>query len=377
MSDPDVGRRRVDWLELFFDLVFVVILKQLTGLLHGQPGLGQFLEVVGLFAVVWIAWLNVTAFISRSAASPADPRFAVLLSMAGFGLIAVSIPTAVTGGAPLFVVGLLIARTALWPLWLKASRGIPRGWIRVTAYGPGLAALWLGSLVVPSGARPWVWLALVAIDVAASAVGFTNASIEVSHMFERIGLFVMIVLGESLVEVILAVRSDQSALAWAISAGAFAFICILWWQYYQLGAPLTERVLGRTSAPVLRDVVVLAHFLIVLGLVGIAGGLGSAIDHADARSLPYGAAIALGAGLATYQLASVLISWRVGVKAVDVVLVAIPGAVVAALFAVFGAVWPAWLDVAILLAAVTMNQIALPGIRRRFFAYSAAIRASE
>jgi low temperature requirement protein LtrA len=361
MTDmPVTTSRRVDWLELFFDLVFVVIIKQLTDVLHGQPHLADFAKVVGLFAVVWIAWLNVTSFVNLSNDSSIDRRIPVLVSMAGVGLIAVSIPEATGSGALLFVLGLTLARVAVWPLWIKVNTGIPRGRVRATIYGPGIALVWLASLLVPEAVRPWVWVGLVIGELAYSASGFAAARFGVSHLLERVGLFVMIVLGESVVELILAVHLKQSAIAWIVSAGAFILVCAIWWHHYQAGAPLAERMLGHSSGVVLRDVIVVAHFFIVLGLIGIAAGLGSAIEHADDGHLPYGSVVALGAGIGSYHLAYLIIAWRYGIRASHLVLLTLLGAVVVTVAIVFGVGWPAWLLVLLLLVYMLVDRLLSP-----------------
>ncbi|MHC5796549.1 low temperature requirement protein A [Lacisediminihabitans sp. FW035] len=238
---------RVDWLELFFDLMFVVIIKQLTDVLRGQPGPGDFAKVVLLFALVWLAWLNVTTFVNLSGDRSLDRRIPVLVSMAGVALVAISIPEATGSGALLFVIGYSVARIALWPLWTKVNRGTERGPLQAVIYGPGFALLWLASILVPELGRPWVWLGLLVAELAFTAPGVVRVRFTASHLVERVGLFIMIVLGESVVELIFAVNMHQSALAWVVSAVTFILICAIWWRYYQSGTPLAERILRHGS----------------------------------------------------------------------------------------------------------------------------------
>lgn len=360
MSDVEDQTRPVGWLELFFDLVFVVIVERLTEALRGSPQPADFVKVAGLFCVVWIAWLTVTIFVNLSADEATDRRIPVLVSMTGVGLIAISIPEATGDGAPLFVAGLAVARLAMWPSWIKSSKATGHGWLRPTIYGPGTAALWLMSTLIPLASRPWVWLVIVVVELVSGALGFTRRNFTGSHLLERVGLFVMIVLGESVVELILSVRLNQSWLAWAVSAEGFVLVCSFWWQYFKTGAPQLQLMLGRTSGAVLRDVVIIAHFLIVLGLVGIAAGLGSAIEHADDEMLPYGSVIALCGGMCIYHLADVLIAWRYGARPRDLALRVIIAVGVTSTVATIGARWPAWLLVALLLLDTAADQFLLP-----------------
>jgi low temperature requirement protein LtrA len=357
--------RRVDWLELFFDLVFVVIVKQLTDVLHGEPRPPDFAKVVLLFSLVWLAWLNVTTFVNLSGDRSIDRRIPVLVSMAGVALIAVSIPEATGSAALLFVIGYSVARIALWPLWTKVNRGTDRGPIHAAIYGPGFAALWLASILVPEHVRPWVWVGLVVAELAFTAPGVVSVRFAASHLVERVGLFIMIVLGESVVELIFAVNMHQSALAWVVSAGAFLLICAIWWHYYQSATPLAERILRHGSGVVLRDVIIVAHFFIVLGLIGVAAGLGSAIEHADESHLPYGAVIALASGIGLYHLAHIEIAWRYGIGPGTLAIVSLIGLVATAVLVLFGAGWPSWLLVAVLLVDAGVHGMISPAVQRR------------
>lgn len=97
-AQPTRSTRRVDWLELFFDLVFVVIVKRLTDLLHGDPAPIEFAVVAGLLVLAWTVWLNVTLFSNLSGDDAGDRRIPVFTAMAGVGLMAVAVPTALTSG---------------------------------------------------------------------------------------------------------------------------------------------------------------------------------------------------------------------------------------------------------------------------------------
>lgn len=128
--------------------------------------------------------------------------------------------------------------------------------------------------------------------------GLTRAQFVPAHLTERVGLFTMIVLGESVVELILALSIEQSSTAWLVAGLGFTMICAFWWMYFQTGATVTERALQGGSLALLRDVLGAAHYLIILGLIGIAAGLGGAIEHADENHLPAGILVALYGGSA-------------------------------------------------------------------------------
>jgi low temperature requirement protein LtrA len=357
--------RRVDSLELFFDLVFVVIVKQLTDLLHGDPEPYDFILVAGLLVLIWAAWLNVTTFVNIAGIASAERRIPVLVSMAGVALIAVSIPEVTTAGAPLFALGYAIARLAMWPLWVKARRQRGLGALRPTIFGPMLAALWLASIAVPDTARLWVWGVLVVVEAVIVLRGLTHANFVPAHLIERVGLFTMIVLGESVVELILALTIGQSMVAWLIAGLGFTMICAFWWMYFQTGTTVTERALRTGSLALLRDVLGAAHYLIVLGLIGVAAGLGGAIEHADDAHLSVGLLVALCGGTALYHSAHVLIGWRYGVPMTVVAGWGIFSVALSAVVIAFGSSWDPWVVVAVMLADALLHVVAAPLMARR------------
>jgi low temperature requirement protein LtrA len=353
----EVGRqRRVDWLELFFDLVFVVIVKQLTDLLHGEPGPFEFLVVAGLLLFAWTAWLNVTTFTNITRAQDIHGRrVAILVAMAGIGLVAVSIPEALGDSAPLLVIGLAIARVAMWPLWLQDRRRRGLGLLRPTVYGPGIAALWIASLLIPEPMRPYAWLVLVVVELVINFAGITHLQFSVAHAIERVGLFTMIVLGESVVELILAVDPAQSPLAWLVTAESFALVCGLFWIYFQSSGPIAESVLPHRSAAVLRDVIGAAHYVIVLGLIGVAAGLGAAIEHGGDGRVPFMALAALCGGLLVYYLANIFIGARYGIPRLALLVLGPLSVVIPIAVLLLGAGWPPWVVVLVLIADVAMH----------------------
>ena len=353
----EVGRhRRVDWLELFFDLVFVVIVKQLTDLLHGEPGPLEFLAVAGLLLFAWTAWLNVTVVsnISDSDGGTAR-RVAVLVAMAGIGLVAVAIPDALTDRAPLLAIGFAIARVAVWPLWVQSRRRRGLGIVRPTIYGPGVAALWIATIFLPESIRPWVWLGLVVLELIINFAGMTHLPISVDHALERAGLFTMIVLGESVVELVLAVEPGQSPMAWVVTVGGFALICGLFWIYFQRGRPIAEAVLSHRSTAVVRDVIAAAHYFIVLGLIGVAAGLGAAIDYGDEGTIPLMSLVALCGGLLIYYGANIFIGVRYGIPRRVILILSPLTVVIPIAVLLLGASWPSWLIIAVLIVDVLLH----------------------
>lgn len=103
-------------MELFYDLVFVVI-QRLTHLLHDNPSVGRMWLTIGLTVLVWLAWFNVSAYINMSGGIGACGRPFVFASMAGMGVLSLGLEEMPEGHVRLFVIGYVIARLSIWPMW--------------------------------------------------------------------------------------------------------------------------------------------------------------------------------------------------------------------------------------------------------------------
>jgi low temperature requirement protein LtrA len=210
-----------------------------------------------------------------------------------------------------------------------------------------------------------VWLVLVVAPLVVALRSLGSLPVVVSHLVERVALFTMIVLGESVVELILAVDPAQSALGWFTSFAGFALICAFFWLYFQNATPAAERVLEHRSVAVLRDVITVGHYLIVLGLIGVAAGLGSAIEHADDAHLPFEALVALCGGVIVYHVAQVVIASRYGLPVRALLVLSPLAVIIPILVIVLGRDWAPWVIVVILVIDTLLHGLLGPGIVRK------------
>lgn len=234
-------------LELFFDLCFVVAVaqagKQLVhALAEGHPGHG----VPGylmLFFAIWWAWVNFSWFSSAYDTDDALYRVVTLVQMAGVLILAAGVPRAFDGDFAVVWFGYLVMRLALVAQWLRAAHG-STGPERTTAlrYAAGVTlcqAGWLAVLLSPEDVRPWVFLALAVAETAVPTVAERDhqTAWHPHHIAERYGLFVIIMLGETVSAATIAVQSavdEQEELGnlLPLAAGGLLLIFAAYWIYF-------------------------------------------------------------------------------------------------------------------------------------------------
>lgn len=310
MTEPETDRH-ASWLELFFDLVVVVAVSQLAHLLHGDAHHGpDGLDIVTFFTLylaIWLLWTTFTLY-SNVVAEKVHLR-AMFLGMAGIATMAAAVPHSMDGRANVFAAAYLITngigagafqRTGRVLLsWLSTSRNI--------GLAPWFASFWFHD--------PWwklgLWLFGIALTIAGSMLAsradqeealaninerlarqaerarrrgpgsreglqVTAARLDAGHFGERLGLFVIIVLGEAMLQVIGAVADIED---WRPGAGegrllllavvsAFVLLITLW------GLNVRHAFAEETRFP--PALVLPAHFVAIAAVTTVAAGLGTA-----------------------------------------------------------------------------------------------------
>ena len=309
--DADQGERHATWLELFFDLVFVISIAEVVHTLEDYRSLGDFLGTTGLFVAVWWAWVGYTVYADRFDTDDPLHRVLVLAGMLAVVAMALSIHDALHGGSARFALAFVAVHGIVLLLNARARRHAaaarPLLNLYLTAFSIG-ASLWLASVLVPEPARYLLWGVALVIELSAPWVGrhqIARAPIHASHLVERFGLFTLIVLGESVISVAqgVAKSADQgdwtAAMATAAVAG-FLVVACLWWLYF-------DRLDDDTIRSVLRGLIWnYAHLPLLAGLVSVALGIEYAVREAATGQLQRTTALALGAGTALYLLATLV-----------------------------------------------------------------------
>jgi low temperature requirement protein LtrA len=349
------GERHASWLELFFDVVFVVAIAQLAHELVVDHSLRGFLVFGALFLPVFIAWQGFTIYADRFDTDDVVFRVVIFAAMLAIAALAVQIPDVARGDSTGFVVAYVVLRSLMIGLYLRSYRHVPSARPLIARYAAGYSlgvALWLVSLAFPAPARYVIWgVALVwEYSLPVRFRRFHSAiPVSTSHVPERFGLFTIIVFGETIVAVALGTEQSDWALEAAV-AGAFGFVgtALLWWVYFGTGAGLEMR-------PSVRDILVFthAHIPVLAALTAVSAGVAVAIHDASNDQLDLGARWALCGGAALY-MACLTVAQRALTRGVSRPKVIARAATIAALvlLAGLGASLQPWVFVAV--AAVVL-----------------------
>jgi low temperature requirement protein LtrA len=310
--------RRTSYLELFFDLVFVFAITQVTTVIAEDPTAAGFLRGTLLLWLVWWAWGGYAWMTNAISIESRGVRIAFLCVTLGCFFVALGVPGAYGDDGLWFAVPYVAVRVAHVGLYLWGLRMTPEHQAAVRKLAPWFL---LAPLVVLVGgflegdARTAVWLVAAVIDIL-GALSVSNAGFRVSaaHFAERYGLFVIIALGESIVAIGVGAASAPRDTLFAVSVVvAFAGVALLWWAYFDFLALGAERSLTRVPierrGPVARDIYSFFHFAFVLGIILLAVGAKKTLEHPD-EAMSAGGRWALGIGAAVYLLGSVLGRFR-------------------------------------------------------------------
>jgi low temperature requirement protein LtrA len=314
-SPPDrqapAGRSvRVSTLELFFDLVFVFTITQLTGVLVAGHGVETLIRVVVLLLLIW--WMyDAYAWLTNAIATD-RLRFRLLLigGMGGFLVIALAVPDAYRGDGLAFGIAYLVVVLLHAGMYLRGtSISEMRAILRVVPFnllaaglvlvGGALGGDWQSVIWALTGALLWVTPWLTTVE------GFV---ISVSHFVERHGLVVIVALGESIVVIGAAAAGlplDGGLVLVALLS--LSLSAALWWVYFS-DEEAVERAFHDAAAERRPQLALIGfgywHYGILLGIVALAAGLKKAIgDPYD--PLDGWIAVALAGGTALFLVCEV------------------------------------------------------------------------
>jgi low temperature requirement protein LtrA len=301
--------QRVSTLELFFDLVFVFTLTQLTSYLARDVTLASAGRVLLIFGVLWWMYGGYAWLTNTRTPSLAPERLLLLLGMAGFLVIGLSIPHAFGAAGShgrdgvALGLGYLVVVCVHGGLYLRVNRNIGR----ILPFNLSSAVLVIIAGLTPAPAAYALWAAALAIQVLASVTVRLGSrfSIQPAHFVERHGALMIVAFGESVADVGVGAEGRPVNAALALSAAlGLALTASLWWTFFGTGDDDRAEESLASTQPVKRPRRVLAAYFyayipMLLGVVAIAAGLRNAVGHPGA-TLPAGSAIALAGGVTLF-----------------------------------------------------------------------------
>ncbi|MFJ9543840.1 low temperature requirement protein A [Streptomyces sp. NPDC101225] len=296
--------RHAGWLELFYDLLFVVLVAQLAHPLLEHPQWQAVLRLLVLFLPAWWMWVGSTLYTNLTGEAEAERRLDVVAQMAILVVMAGAATQAAHGHPALFAGAYAASRLEVVAFRVLAGRRWPAGganWQLIVS-----AALWAASIFLDPPAAYLLWALGLAVEIVPWLAGRPGGSslrarlvegrVESGHLVERFGLFMIIILGEGITQIVTAITAnDVAASALITGLAAFAVVAVLWWLYFDFGSSAAEETLNarpEETFRLIRSVFMIGHFLPVVTLLALAAGLGGLVNSA-AQDHPAGDALRL------------------------------------------------------------------------------------
>jgi low temperature requirement protein LtrA len=311
-AQPQGEGTRVTTLELFFDLVFVFTITQLTTVLVHTPSAKGLLQVALMLGVIWWMYGGYAWLTNAVAPDRANRRVLLLGGMAAYLILALAIPHAFGSTGAAF--GIAYAAVVVVHGWLftrHANIDVVKAILGLAPYNGAVAVLVLAGGIAGGTAQYVLWALACLIWISPKLIDNSGFEIAPAHFVERHGLVIIVAIGESVVAIGIGAEGlpiDAGLVGVALLG--LALSAALWWSYFGGGDDTrAEEAMvaaqGRTRFHLAIDGFGYAHWLMLLGIVGIAAALKTVIAHAG-DTVGLAQAIFLSGGLAVFLLGDVL-----------------------------------------------------------------------
>ncbi|MFX0071718.1 MAG: low temperature requirement protein A [Candidatus Hermodarchaeota archaeon] len=286
-TDEEEGKHfRVTWLELFFDLVFVGAVAELSHLLVGHADSDHLFSFIFLFIPLWWVWIGSTYYNERFQNNDISDRLLMLIQMIPVAALAVFIHGATNETAVGFALSYVLARSVIIFNWLRGGYHNPIARPVTNRYVIGFTisiSLWTLSILFQPPIMFIFWIIGLLIDLITPLFTFKLQAeklprISTSHLPERFGLFTILVLGESVLGVIAGMSNNDNLTPIVIISAVFGLVLafMLWWLYF-------DQVAGRrpkygTWWPARW---VYSHLALVISITAIGAGILNVIAESE------------------------------------------------------------------------------------------------
>jgi low temperature requirement protein LtrA len=316
---------KVGWVELFFDLVFVFSVTQLSHLLLADLTWNGAAEATFLMLAVWVAWMWTTWAMNWLDTRHAGVRALLFVLMAAGLVLSAAIPEAFGERALAFVAAYVVIQNARTLFTVFALRQGHHNeyvnFIRIELWLAFASIFWIAGALAEGEARWTLWITALAIDFFAPWVRFwvpglgsssiADWSVDAAHIAERCGLFVIIALGES----VIMTGATFAELQWdpynaAGFAASFIGTVAMWWVYFATTAEEASELFERRADPgaLARAAYTYAHIPIIAGIILTAVGDELVLAH-PVGHLETNVAMILAGGPAIFLLGSGFFRW--------------------------------------------------------------------
>jgi low temperature requirement protein LtrA len=322
----DGGEQRVTPLELFFDLVYIFAVTQLSHRLLEHLSLRGALETLLLLVVVWSAWVGTVWITNWLDPDRLSVRLMLVAVMLASLVMSVAIPDAFGERGLMFAlayVAIQVGRTAFVLIALGGTHQLSRNFQRVLSWYVASGALWIMGGLLEGEARYVLWGLALSVDFCGPIAGFWTPSlgrtrtgewtIEGGHFAERCRLFVIIALGESLLVTGTTFGEIEASTA-TVSAFVLAFFgsVALWWIYFSRGTEAASGIISSSEDPgrLARSAYTYFHIPIIAGIIAFAAADELTVAHPGEHGTPTSVALILG-GTALFLAGHAFFKWAV------------------------------------------------------------------
>jgi low temperature requirement protein LtrA len=326
LRSRDGGEQQVTPFELFFDLVYVFAVTQLSHRLLGELTIVNALETLFLVLAVWWAWIYTTWFTNWFEPDRLPVRLMLVGVMLASLMMSVAIPEAFSERGLMFAlayVAIQVGRTIFVVVAMERSSSLGRTFQQISFWFVASGALWIIGGWLEGEARYVLWALALAVEYAGPVFGYYTPglgrsttevwNVEGRHVAERCQLFVILALGESLLVTGTTFGEIETSVV-TVAAFVVAFLgsVALWWVYFSRVAEEAREVFASSEDPgrIARSAYTYVHLPIVAGIITVAAADELVVAHPGEHGTFSSIALTLG-GTALFLAGHAFFKWTV------------------------------------------------------------------